>query len=306
MMRMTLFNESTLRKLEQLALIADKVRVGVMKGDRRSSKRGTSIEFADYRNYTQGDDLRRLDWNVYARLERPFIKLLEEEEDLAVHLLVDASSSMNWPDNDDETNKWQYALRLAGALGHIGLATGDLVSVQLLNGDGNQQWGPYRGQARSLHLFGFLENGYFDYAQHKRFSDITDLNLSLKNYALRGRRPGLLFVITDLLSPNGYQDGLHALQARGYEVGVIHLLSPDEVEPPVTGDLKLIDVETGSDAEITLDPTTLSLYRERLLAWQAEIADYCSRRAIHYIPVTTDMPWEKLVMQTLRVQGVLK
>ncbi|KAA3664106.1 MAG: DUF58 domain-containing protein, partial [Chloroflexi bacterium] len=92
----------------------------------------------------------------------------------------------------------------------------------------------------------------------------------------------------------------------GYEVGVIHLLSPDEKEPPVTGDLKLIDVETGADAEITLDPTTLDLYRERLQAWQAEIADYCSRRAIHYIPVTTDLPWEKLVMQTLRIQGVLK
>ncbi|MCA9928661.1 MAG: DUF58 domain-containing protein [Anaerolineales bacterium] len=287
-----------MRKLEQLALIADKVRVGVMKGDRRSSKRGTSIEFADYRNYTQGDDLRRLDWNVYARLERPFIKLLEEEEDLAVHVLVDASSSMNWPDDDDETNKWQYALRLAGALGHIGLATGDLVSVSLLNGDGNQQWGPYRGQPNSLRLFEFLENG--------RFGGITDLNISLKNYALRGRRPGLLFVITDLLSPNGYQDGLHALQARGYEVGIIHLLSPDEVEPPVSGDLKLIDVETGSDAEITLDPTTLSLYRERLQAWQTEIGDYCSRRAIHYIPVTTDLPWEKLVMQTLRIQGILK
>ncbi len=295
---MTLFNESTLRKLEQLALIADKVRMGVMKGDRRSSKRGTSIEFADYRNYTQGDDLRRLDWNVYARLERPFIKLLEEEEDLAVHVLVDASSSMNWPDNNDETNKWQYALHLAGALGHIGLSTGDLVSVSLLNGDENQRWGPYRGQSRSLHLFEFLENG--------RFGGITDLNVSLKNYVLRGRRPGLLFVLTDLLSPNGYEDGLHTLQARGYEVGVIHLLSPDEVEPPVSGDLKLIDVETGSDAEITLDPTTLLLYRERLQAWQTEIANYCSRRSIHYIPVITDMPWEKLVMQTLRVQGVIK
>ena len=194
---MALFNESTLRKLEQLALIADKVRVGVMKGDRRSSKRGTSIEFADYRNYTRGDDLRRLDWNVYARLERPFIKLLEEEEDLAVHLLVDASSSMNWPDNDDDSNKWQYALRLAGALGHIGLATGDLVAVSLLNGDENQQWGPYRGQQNSLRLFGFLESG--------NHGGITDLNISLKNYALRGRRPGFAvcadrFVVAEWVS----------------------------------------------------------------------------------------------------------
>ncbi|MCA9981224.1 MAG: DUF58 domain-containing protein, partial [Anaerolineales bacterium] len=131
---MQLFDEKTLRQLEQLTLIADKVRAGVMKGDRRSNKRGSSIEFADYRNYVKGDDLRRLDWNVYARLEKPFIKLLEEEEDLAVHLLVDASESMNWPDTPQEAdlNKLNYALRLAGALGHIGLTAGDQVSIALL------------------------------------------------------------------------------------------------------------------------------------------------------------------------------
>ena len=294
---MNLFDEATLRKLEQLTLVAERVRVGVMKGDRRSTKRGTSIEFADYRNYVKGDDLRRLDWNVYARLERPFIKLLEEEEDLAVHLLVDTSASMDWPD-DETSNKLHYALRLAGALGHIGLTTGDLVTVTLLNSQNEQRWGPYRGQQNSLRLLQFLENG--------RATGITDLNLSLRNYALRGGRPGLLFILSDLLSPNGYQDGLNALQARGYEVGLIHILSPDEVEPPVSGDLKLVDVETGADAEITLDATTLNLYRERLREWQSEIANYCANRQVHYIPLTTDLPWEKLVMQTLRIKGVVK
>ena len=295
---MNLFDETTLRKLEQLTLVAERVRVGVMKGDRRSSKRGTSIEFADYRNYTKGDDLRRLDWNVYARLERPFIKLLEEEEDLAVHLLVDASASMNWPDIGEDENKLRYALKLAGALGHIGLTAGDLTAVTLLSSSGDHTWGPFRGQQNSLRLLQFLESGSGD--------GITDLNQSLKNYALRGRRPGLLFVLSDLLSPNGYQDGLNALQARGYEVGLIHLLSPDELEPPVTGDLKLVDIETGADAEITLDPTTLDLYRERLQAWQTEIATYCANRQVHYIPLTTDLPWEKLVMQTLRIKGIVK
>jgi uncharacterized protein (DUF58 family) len=294
---MNLFDETTLRKLEQLTLIAERVRVGVMKGDRRSSKRGTSIEFADYRNYVKGDDLRRLDWNVYARLERPFIKLLEEEEDLSVHLLEDASASMDWPDNE-VNNKLNYALRLAGALGHIGLTTGDLMTVTLLNSQNEQRWGTYRGQQNSLRLLQFLENG--------RALGITDLNLSLRNYALRGGRPGLLFILSDLLSPNGYQDGLNALQARGYEVGLIHILSPDEIEPPVSGDLKLVDVETGADAEITLDATTLNLYRERLREWQTEIATFCANRHIHYIPLTTDLPWEKLVMQTLRVKGIVK
>src|ERR1041384_3882709 len=114
-----LFDEKTLRKLERLTLVANRVRAGVMKGERRSSKRGTSIEFADYRNYTRGDDLRRVDWNVFARLERPFIKLFEEEEDLAVHVLLDASRSMDY--GTETQHKFSYAQRLAAALGHIAL-----------------------------------------------------------------------------------------------------------------------------------------------------------------------------------------
>ncbi len=297
---MSIFDEAALRKLEQLALIADKVRAGVMKGDRRSKKRGTSIEFADYRNYVKGDDLRRLDWNVYARLERPFIKLLEEEEDLAVHVLIDSSLSMNWPDGLDELNKLIYAARLAGALGHVALAAGDLLSVTVLRSDGNHTWGPHRGQHSSMRLFQFLE------ATAKEATGVTDLNLSLKNYALRGRRPGLLFILTDLMSPSGYQDGLNALQRKGYEVGVIHLLSPDELEPDLVGDYKLIDAETGLEAEITLDATTLDEYRERVLQWQTEVASYCNGRGAHYVPVITTEPWEQLVMQTLRAQGILK
>mgnify|MGYP001028026687 CR=1 FL=1 len=296
---MPIFDETTLRKLEQLTLVADQVRVGVLKGDRRSRKRGTSVEFADYRNYSRGDDLRRLDWNVYARLERPFIKLLEEEEDLAVHLLVDASASMDWPQEEAE-NKLRYALHLAGALGHIALSTGDLVNVTLLTGRGEgwARWGPFRGSQNSLRLFQFLESG--------RAAGVTNLDVSLQNYALRGGRPGILFLLSDMLSPAGYRDGLSALQARGYEVGLLHILSPDEVDPPLTGDLKLVDVETGADAEITLDATTLARYRERVRAWQAELAAFAAGRGIHYVPVATDVPWEQLVLRTLRVKGVLK
>ena len=154
----TLFDETTLRKLEQLTLVADHVRVGMMKGDRRSRKRGTSIEFADYRDYTRGDDLRRLDWNVYARLERPFIKLLEEEEDLAVHLLIDASRSMDWPEEGEpEHHKLNFALRVAGALGHISLTAGDNLSVNLVQSRGNERWGPSRGKQNSLRLLQFLD-----------------------------------------------------------------------------------------------------------------------------------------------------
>lgn len=293
-----LFDEVTLRKLEQLALVADKVRAGVMKGDRRSSKRGTSIEFADYRNYVKGDDLRRLDWNVYARLEKPFIKLLEEEEDLAVHILVDGSKSMDWP-IEAETNKFRYAVKLAGALGHVALAAGDQLTVTQLNNEENQAWGPYRGQQNSLRLFNYLE-------QTAKADGLTALNISLNNYALRSRRPGLLFIISDLMSPTGYEDGVSALQAKGYEVGIIHLLSPDEIDPPLDGDFKLIDAETGVESEVTLDAATLQAYRERVMGWQTEIATHLNGRGAHYVPVVTDQPWDQLVLQTLRQRGVLK
>jgi uncharacterized protein (DUF58 family) len=305
---MYLFDSTTLARLERLALVADQVRVGVMKGDRRSRKRGNSIEFADYRNYSQGDDLRRLDWNVYARLERPFIKLLEEEEDLAVHILLDTSPSMNWPPEQEESNKLRYGLYLAAALGYIGLAGGDLVSVTLIQqpAAGNRQWGPLRGRQYSLNLFQFLDA--FGRQAINREGDTagtTDLNLSLREYALRGRRPGLLILISDLLSPGGTIEGLTAIQRRGYETSIIHLLSLDEVEPSLAGDLTLLDVETGETAELTLDTTTLNVYHEQLADWQAAIAEACNRRQIHYVPVITTTPWDVLVMQTLREKGVI-
>jgi uncharacterized protein (DUF58 family) len=250
------------------------------------------VEFADYRDYARGDDLRRLDWNVYARLERPFIKLLEEEEDLAVHLLLDSSRSMDWPGGHDPLNKYDYARRLIAALAVIGLATGDQVRIAALGAGQEQIWGPYRSRSNTVRLLQVLSA--------MPAQGVTDLNHSLRYYGLRALRPGLLIVISDLFSPSGYKDGFAALLARGYEVGLIHVLSPDEVRPSLSGDVRLVDVETGDDAEVTLDSVTADRYRERLLTWQADTAAYCNGRGIHYIPVTTDLAWQKLVMQTMR------
>jgi uncharacterized protein (DUF58 family) len=172
------------------------------------------------------------------------------------------------------------------------------VQVNLLRSQGNQRWGPHRGRQNSLALFQFLAGA--------TAVGITDLNLSLRNYALRARRPGLLFLLSDLLAPGGHQEGLTALQSRGYEVGIIHLLSPDELDPPLGGDVKLVDIETGAGAELSLDAATLSLYRRRLQNWQAEIAADCGRRQVHYIPVTTATPWERLILRTLRAQSLVK
>ncbi len=295
---MLVFDEPTLRKLEQLTLVADRVHVGVMKGERRSRKRGSSVEFADYRNYAQGDDLRRLDWNIYARLQRPFIKLLEEEEELAVHLLVDASRSMDWPAEAGPKNKFRYALSVAAALGFVGLVAGDHVTAALLDNSGGQVWGPHRNRHNTMRLLRFLDRG-----QPK---GSTNLNISLKKWALKARRPGLLFLISDMFSPGGYQSGLDALLARGFQVAIIQVLSPDEVEPSIGGDVKLIDIETQADAEITLDAALLKLYRRRLKEWQGEMAAFCSSRNVHYAPIITDQPWDRFILQALRRESLLK
>ncbi len=299
-----LFDETTLRKLEQLTLVARKVRAGLIKGERRSTKRGSSVEFADYRDYTRGDDLRRLDWNVYARLERPFIKLLEEEEDLSVHVLLDASQSMDWPPDGApaalaDSHKFRYALRLAGALGQIGLSTGDRVSVTLLSGGAMASgWGPTRSRGQTLRLLAWLAD--------QQTAGTTDLDSALRDFALRGGRPGLLLLISDLFSPSGYQRGLTALQGRGHEVALIHLLAPDEVEPELAGDLHLVDSETGQGQDVTVDSAMRDLYTRRLRQWRDEVATHCLARDVHYVAVETATPWERVILYALRRAAIVR
>src|SRR5690606_35456164 len=234
------FDEKTRRKLEQVMLMSSRVRAGAMKGERRSTKRGTSIEFADYRNYTRGDDLRRLDWNVYARLQRPYIKLLEDEEDLAVHILLDISASMDWPQDEGsfDENKFVYARRLAAGLAYTSLTTNDRLMLVAISDTGAESFGPARGRARGIAILDFIGK--------LRPRGVTDLNTVLSDYALRASRPGLLFVISDMFSPTGHMDGIRALMSKGYEVVMLHVLSPDEVNPALNGDLRLIDVETNT------------------------------------------------------------
>ncbi|NDJ85486.1 MAG: DUF58 domain-containing protein [Chloroflexi bacterium] len=293
-----IFDPGTLRKFENLTLVANQVRAGAMKGERRSTKRGTSIEFADYRDYVKGDDLRRVDWNIYARLERPFIKLLEEEEDLAVHFLIDASSSMDWPRQGERAqHKFIWSLRVLAGLAYLSLSTGDLVQVTALRQSGNQRWGPHRGRGYTMRLLQHLEKFYT--------RGETILDVSLRDYALRARRPGLCILFSDMMSPD-YRDGLTALQSRGFEVALIQPLAPDEVNPEITGDLRLIDVETGVPQEVTIDVPMLELYQQRLTAWREEIGDFCLKRGIHYVTVETSMPWEELILFELRRLGVVR
>jgi uncharacterized protein (DUF58 family) len=292
-----IFDELTLRKLTRLTLVASRVRAGMIKGERRSIRRGASVEFADYRSYTPGDDLRRLDWNVYARLDRPFLRLFEEEEDLAAHILIDASRSMDW--GEGERHKFSYAIRLAAALGAIALASGDQIrAAAIAGGKVAQIFGPARGQAQTLRLFTFLES--------QRPGGTTDLNRGLRDYAFAGVRPGPAFLISDLFSPAGFQEGLAQLRGRGFEVAVLHLLSPDESDPPLAGDLRLVDMETGISQEVSIDSGLRDLYRERIQDWLGGIRAECLQRDIRYLSINTGVPWDKIVLQEMRRAYLLR
>lgn len=292
-----LFDEKTRRKLEQLMLAASRVRAGAIKGERRSNKRGTSIEFADYRNYVPGDDLRRLDWNIYARLERPLTKLYEDEEDLAVHLILDTSASMNLPD-DPELNKFTYTRRLLAGLGFISLTSNDRLMVTAVSGSTAQRFGPSRGRGYGVRLLNFVND--------IQARGTTDLNAALHDYAMRAGRPGLCIILSDMFSPSGYVDGLNTLLGKGYEVALVHVLSPDEIEPPLVGDLRLVDVETGGAQEVSIDGGMRDLYVKRVHEWRENIRAECVRRNVHYVPVETSTPWEKVILYDLRRLGIVR
>jgi uncharacterized protein (DUF58 family) len=292
-----LFDESTLRKLNQLTLVASRVRAGAIKGERRSSRRGSSVEFADYRDYTPGDDLRRLDWNIYARLEKPFIKLLEEEEDLAVHILLDGSLSMNW--GTDEEHKFNYARRLAAGLGSIALSSGDLLTIGYLQGGQvTAEFGPTRGGVAMPRLFRFLEA--LEPARQ------TDLNKSMQQYSIKPRRAGLVILISDLLTATGFSSGMRSLLGRGSEAALIHVLSPDELEPPFAGDLQFIDMETAQVQDVSLDGGLRRQYWARVQSWIQSTQDDCRKQNIRYLNLTTDKPWDQALLLEMRHAGVVK
>ncbi len=292
--RAEIFDEEFLRRLQRLAIVARRSRPGHTRGERSSPRRGSSLEYADMRAYVPGDDLRRVDWNVYARLERLLVKLYRAEEEVTVHLLLDSSASMDW----GTPHKLTYARRTAAALGYLALAGFDRALTTTISAGQTRQSRVLHGPHSLARLLDFLGEG--------EPGGATDLDGSLRAYAARGRSPGPLFLISDLLSPGGCRDGLRALVAARYEVAVIHLLAPDEVSPPLTGNLRLIDRETGAAREVSIDDGLLRAYRDHFHAWQAGLRDDCRQYGISYLPVVTDQPFDDLILATLRHAGLIR
>ena len=283
-----------LAKLEQLELVSRKVFLGRLKGERRSKRKGTSVEFADYRNYVVGDDLRRIDWNIYGRLDRLFLKLFLEEEDLHFFVLVDTSNSMDFGD----PTKLHYAKQVAAALAFIALVNHDRLVIETFSDQIDLRLPPTRGRTQFWRALDFLEK--------LQPGGGSQLAPAMKNFSLRHAGKGIVVLISDLLDKGGYENALRYLVARQMDIYVIHVLSHEEVQPELAGDLRLVDAEDEDIAEITISGPLLKRYKQNLESFCSGARDFCNRRGITYLFTTNEQPFDRLILNYLRERGLVR
>jgi len=307
-----LLDSRVMARLDRLDLASKRVFAGKLVGERRSKKRGQSVEFDDYRTYTAGDDLRFIDWNVYARFDRLFIKLFLEEEDLALHIALDASASMD----TGTPNKLVFGARVAAALAYIGLVKNNRVSATVFGVPGSSA--PVRiDDTRGRHQmarFGrsLLDAAWPDSRSPGPAAPASAFNEALTTTARLRVGKGVLVVLSDFLDPAGYERGLRSLAAAGgYDIFCAQVLSPGEIDPEreaergLSGDLRMTDIESGRAAEITLSAPLIRKYKERLQSFCADLSSFCAARQMTHIMLRSDADLETVLLDTFRRRGVV-
>lgn len=295
-----LIDSRLMAKLDQVDIISRKIFAGKLQGERRSKRRGQSVEFADYRHYVHGDDLRFVDWNIYARLDKLFLKMFLEEEDLSLILAVDASASMDF----GTPNKFAFCQRLAMALGYIGLVNHNRVTLYAFGGDGEnrvRRLTNLRGRRRTQ------EMGTWLLAQEP--AGASTFEEAMKTVALSRQGKGVMVILSDMMLKEGYEKALRYLAGGGYDTFVIQTLSPEEIDPGkkgLVGDLRLTDLEDGDTAEVTVGAALIKRYKENLNAWCGKLREFCIRRDIMHMVVDTSMEQDTLILEYLRTRGLLK
>jgi uncharacterized protein (DUF58 family) len=294
-----LFDAEMRRLLQTLTLRERHVRTHGTEGRWRSNHGGSSVEFADYRTYAPGDDFRRVDWNAYARLERLFVRLYRAERDVTLRLYLDTSASMGWQSG----RKARLGAQIAGALAFIALHNGDRVSLHTCRAgeraDTSGSLEGLQGQAAIQPAWQWLAK--------LQYAGATDLDHGLAAAARHLRGPAVDVVITDLLSPHGFQRGLDALLERGQSVILIQVLAPDELEPSadMIGDWRLVDSEPEAPLQATITPSVLNAYKRLMARFIEEAQDICRRRGATYVLVRSDLDLTHVLTRTLRTAGIL-
>lgn len=288
-----LLDTRLIAKIAPLDLASRRLFAGKLKGERRSKRRGQSVEFADHRPYAVGDDLRRIDWNIYGRLDKLFLKLYLEEEDLSLHVVIDASASSDC----GEPSKFFFMQRAAMALGYVGLTNLNRVAVTALIDGGERSLRDLRGAHRVHELAKFLcslEPG-----------GRVDFGRAAHRLALTRRGRGVMIVLSDFFFKEGYEQGLRLLSGRGYDLVALQVLSPQELEPTLAGDLKLKDIEDADTAEVTISAPLLKRYKMNLAAYTQALREFCVRRQITQITARSDAAVDQLLLGAMKTRGVL-
>ncbi len=294
---MPLLSPELLRRLEPLQLLAQRRAKSNLRGERRSRARGLSVEFADHRTYVAGDDLRYLDWNLYGRLDRLFLKLYEEERELPVRIFLDASESMTF----GRPTKFDFARQVAAAVGYVALCGFDRVSVL-----------PFPEQDRDLTARRGLRVvrgrrsalAFFQHLEQLTAGGPGDFNAALRRGALEARQPGVAVVLSDFLDPGGYEAGLGALVGRGFQVHAVQILAPEELTPTTYGDLKLVDSETGAVQEVTFGRYRLAAYQQTVRHFVARLRAFCAARGVRFFQATSDESLDDLLLKQLRAAAL--
>ena len=310
-----LVGKELMARLDRLDVLSRKVFAGKMPGERRSKRRGQSVEFDDFRPYVPGDDLRHIDWNILARLDRLVLKLFREDEDLSLSIILDCSASMD----AGEPSKLVFAHRLAMALGYIGLVNHNRVAIATF-GSPNDQGGltrlaPMRGRRNVRRISEFLLaslNPPPASGERREPAPPQDFNSLMRLLALARQGRGVIVLISDMLLPEGYLPGLNFLSgAAGFDSYLLQVLSPDELDPArqesaLLGDLRLTDAETGRASEVTVSAQVIAKYREKLNAHIDGIAHACRARDITHMLVSSDARVEELILDKLRRRGLVR
>jgi len=312
---MSLLTPELLRRLEQFQLLAARRAKSSSKGERRSKARGQSVEFADHRNYVLGDDFRYLDWNLYGRLDRLFLKLYEEERELPVRIFLDASESMTF----GEPRKFDFARQVAAAIGYVALCGFDRVSVipfpsaecGVRSAGSKSATSAAEDSALRTQHSAFVNalrsvRGKKSSLQYlHNLSGLTaggaaNLNDSLRRGALEARQAGVAVVLSDFLDPSGYEAGLTALVGRGFQVNVIQILAPEELAPTTFGDLRLVDAESGDEREVTFGKFRLKHYQQTVQNFCGRLNEYCKTRGMNHFMAASNTDLSDLLLKQLR------
>jgi uncharacterized protein (DUF58 family) len=290
---MSLFDSEFLKRLEYLSLVSKRMFRGQLLAQRRTKQMGGGIEFADHREYSHGDDLRYLDWNVYARYGDLLLKRFQEEEDLHVYILLDASPSMNV---GQPSTKFDYARRVAAALAYIALADLDRVGIYAYSNELIDEMPMTRGKDRVLSVLRFLD-------QLKTSGTRTDLARVVRGLVNRAQRTGLVIIISDLFDQDGFKQGVDLLRHRRFEPHVVQLHTTEEAQPKMLGDIELQEMETGDLRKLTITERKLKQYAELFQGFLSEIDTYCRTYSLSNTRTTIDLPFDELILRMMRAAG---